>query len=175
MLSLVGRGEETIDPYAAQVLAKPSIDLDMSFPKPSFDVLAGREVEVLEYDILTLGSIPRPLLDRFGIVAVIILLRDEVVYVSKGRILLCQCGLEFFLRTLCKPAVPDELLGAVGGDLIYGCTYFHACSFGEAITSSRGRYHLATPRSTSWSNVRAQNQRTNASLAIHRQSGSTRN
>jgi len=82
----------------------------MSFPKPSFDVLAGRKVEVLEYDILTLGSIPRPLSDRFGFIkAVMVLLRDEVVYVSKGRILLCQCGLEFFLRTLCKPAVPDEL------------------------------------------------------------------
>lgn len=48
------------------------------------------------------------LLDSSGVQAVVVSLLDEVVYVSKGRILLCQSGVEFFLRTLCKPAPPSK-------------------------------------------------------------------
>ena len=70
-----------------------------------------------------------------------------MVHVSKGRILLRQSGLEFFLRTLCKPTLPHEPIfeaNPIGGWLNQ-CTYFHACSFRAAITSSRWKISSGDP------------------------------
>lgn len=121
----------------------------MSLPESRLDVLTGCEFEVLEYDILTLGSISRLSVRSYSVpmhscsyCAIRWSMSRKVGSFSANvawSSFSARCAnLPFHIRRMLNVAIRKGSLG-------YGCTYFHACSIGEAITSSRWKISSGDP------------------------------